>query len=174
MLGCFSRLHSGLPRALFIGELLLSPLSPSWVGPGSLDIWGVCLSHSVQPLGSQRMLRKRAKAVSVAGSLLGSAWFGGKFPESLALFIGLPGPQCHRTRARWLSRSLLAVWLAFLLSLTICLFISLQPDLLNFKKGWMSILDEPGEVGGWAGGERLAWADAGLLWKGPWSRHGGV
>lgn len=38
------------------------------------------------------MLRKRAKAVSVAGSLLGSAWFGGKFPESLALFIGLPGP----------------------------------------------------------------------------------
>lgn len=36
----------------------------------------------------------------------------------------------------------------------------------------MSILDEPGEVRGWAGGE-FDWADAGLLWNGSWSRHGG-
>lgn len=36
----------------------------------------------------------------------------------------------------------------------------------------MSILDEPGEVGDWAGGERVAWANAGLLWEGSWARLG--
>lgn len=31
-------------------------------------------------------------------------------------------------------------------SKTVILCFVFQPDLLNFKKGWMSILDEPGEV----------------------------
>lgn len=38
--------------------------------------------------------------------------------------------------------------------LTTSLPLSSQPDLLNFKKGWMSILDEPGEVGG-----AMGWGD---------------
>lgn len=36
----------------------------------------------------------------------------------------------------------------------------------------MSILDEPGEVRDWVGGERLAWAYACFLWKGSWGWHG--